>query len=130
MCNWNLFKAVHSPIILLVFNMNFISMPTVFVYNRGSINATALSGAFGQFTFRWIYYCHSSKSTKKETGKMHLCVVHTFYFLETFVWLSLLSVQLRNMFFPKLPICNVNSNFPTMLILPFPQVLAITWWFN
>ena len=32
-------------------------------------------GAFCQFIFRWIYYCHSSKSTGKETGKMHLCAV-------------------------------------------------------
>jgi hypothetical protein len=31
--------------------------------------------AFCQFPFRWIYYCHSSKSTGKETGKMHLCAV-------------------------------------------------------
>ena len=29
--------------------------------------------AFCQFPFRWIYYCLSSKSTGKETGKMHLC---------------------------------------------------------
>ena len=29
--------------------------------------------AFCQFPFRWIYYCHSSKSTGKETGKMHFC---------------------------------------------------------
>ena len=32
--------------------------------------STALHrGAFCQFLFRWIYYCHSSKSTGKETGK-------------------------------------------------------------
>ena len=30
-------------------------------------------GVFCQFPFRWIYYCHSSKSTGKETGKTHLC---------------------------------------------------------
>ena len=29
-------------------------------------------GAFFAFPFRWIYYCHSSKSTGKETGKTHL----------------------------------------------------------
>ena len=29
--------------------------------------------AFCQFPFRWIYYCHSSKSTGKETGKMYFC---------------------------------------------------------
>ena len=28
-------------------------------------------GAFCQFPFRWIYYCHSTKST----GKTHLCAV-------------------------------------------------------
>ena len=32
-------------------------------------------GAFCQFPFRWIYYCHSSKSTEKETGKKHLCAL-------------------------------------------------------
>ena len=32
-------------------------------------------GAFCQFTFRWIYYCHSIKSTGKDTGKMHLCAL-------------------------------------------------------
>ena len=30
-------------------------------------------GAFCHFPFRCIYYCHGSKSTGKETGKMHLC---------------------------------------------------------
>ena len=30
-------------------------------------------GAFCQFPFRWIYYCHNSKSTGEETGKTHLC---------------------------------------------------------
>ena len=32
-------------------------------------------GTFCQFLFWWIYYCHSSKSAGKETGKTHLCVV-------------------------------------------------------
>ena len=31
--------------------------------------------AFCQLPFRWIYYCHSSKSTGKETGKTHLCAL-------------------------------------------------------
>ena len=30
---------------------------------------------FCQFLFRWIYYCHSSKSTGMETDKMHLCAL-------------------------------------------------------
>ena len=29
-------------------------------------------GEFYQFTFRWIYYKGSNKSTQKETGKLHL----------------------------------------------------------
>ena len=36
---------------------------------------TVHRGAFCQFPLRWIYYCHSSKSTGKETGKMHLCAL-------------------------------------------------------
>ena len=32
-------------------------------------------GAFCQFPFWWIYYCHSCKYTGKGTGKMHLCAV-------------------------------------------------------
>ena len=32
-------------------------------------------GAFCQFPFRWIYYCHSSKSIGMETGKTHLCAL-------------------------------------------------------
>ena len=35
-------------------------------------------GAFWQLPFRWIYYCHSSKSTGKETGKTHLCAMVRF----------------------------------------------------
>ena len=31
--------------------------------------------AFCQFPFLWIYYYGSNKSTGKETGKMHLCVL-------------------------------------------------------
>ena len=33
------------------------------------------SDAFCKFPLRWIYYCHSSKSNRKETGKTHLCAV-------------------------------------------------------
>ena len=34
---------------------------------------TVHRGAICQFLFRWIYYCHSSKSSGKKTGKTHLC---------------------------------------------------------
>ena len=32
-------------------------------------------GAFCQFSFWWIYYYGSIKSTGKETDKMHLCAL-------------------------------------------------------
>ena len=32
-------------------------------------------GEFCHFPFRWIYYCHISKSTGKETCKTHFCQV-------------------------------------------------------
>ena len=35
-------------------------------------------GAFCQFPFQWIYFYGSNKSTWKETGKTHLCVVPYF----------------------------------------------------
>ena len=41
-----------------------------------TIKITALHrGAFCQFSFWWIYYCHSSKSIGKETGKTQLCAL-------------------------------------------------------
>ena len=38
-------------------------------------------GAFFQFLFRWIHYCHSSKSTGTETGKTHLCLLGQKFFV-------------------------------------------------
>jgi hypothetical protein len=32
-----------------------------------------------QFLVRWIYYCHSSESTGKQTGKTNLCVMSITY---------------------------------------------------
>ena len=32
-------------------------------------------GAICQFPVRWIYYCHSSESIGKKTGKTHLCAL-------------------------------------------------------
>ena len=52
-----------------------ISDPNI-MFKEGviSLHRSALHrGAFCQFPFRWIYYCHSSKSTGEETGKTHLC---------------------------------------------------------
>ena len=42
--------------------------------------------AFCQFPFRWIYYCNSSESTRKETGKTHLVQMGPWGF-----WLILIS---------------------------------------
>ena len=44
-------------------------------HNFANYSTTVHRGAFCQFLFRWIYYCHSSKSTGKETGKTHLGAV-------------------------------------------------------
>ena len=57
------------------------SFRNIFITNFhcGIVNLFYLlhSGAFCQFPFWWIYYCHSSYSTGKETGKTHLCVLVT-----------------------------------------------------
>ena len=47
-------------------------MQTVFEFTTGN---AVHRGAFCQFTLQWIYYCHSSISTGKETDKTHLCAV-------------------------------------------------------
>ena len=36
---------------------------------------TLYRSAVCQFLFRWIYYCLSSKSTGKKTGKTYLCAL-------------------------------------------------------
>ena len=49
---------------------------------------------FCQFLFRWIYYCHSSKSTGKETGKTHLCALATAEIISAknaLAWVSMVS---------------------------------------
>ena len=43
-------------------------------------------GAFCQFPFRLIHYCHNSKSTGKKTVKMHLCAA---YYIED-CWILIL----------------------------------------
>ena len=42
------------------------------------LNTSLHRGAFCQFTFRWIRYYDSNKSTALETGKSHLCALHCF----------------------------------------------------
>ena len=47
-------------------------------------------GAFFQCLFRWIHYCHSSKSTGKKTGKKHLCALsqEIFKISQEILWTS------------------------------------------
>ena len=40
--------------------------------SHSPIQPIAHRGAFCRFPFRWMYYCHSSKSTGEKTGKTHL----------------------------------------------------------
>ena len=51
-------------------------MKTLFKWH----NRPNQSSAFCQFPLRWIYHCHSSKTTGKEIGKIHLFAVHIFKF--------------------------------------------------
>ena len=60
-------------------------------------------GAICQCLFRWIYYCHSYKSTRKENGKMHLCVLLDAHFeLGLF---RTLKPQGFQKIFPNFPTC-------------------------
>ena len=48
---------------------------SVFLRQRWIFTVHAVVTAVHRGAFcQWIYYCHSSKSTWKETGKTHLCV--------------------------------------------------------
>ena len=53
---------------------SYICQMTVLTQCAWPMSTTLHRGAFYQFPFRWIYYCYSSKSTGKETGKTHLCM--------------------------------------------------------
>ena len=66
--------------ILQVYFTNFFRFKYLYQVLMGNFEkvrnwTTGPLGAFCQFLFRLIYYCHSSKSTGKETGKTHLCAV-------------------------------------------------------
>ena len=50
---------------------------------------TVHRGVFCQFSFQWIYYCNSSKSTGKKTGKTHLCAMSNWQWrFHQFLWPS------------------------------------------
>ena len=54
------------------------ALPTIMHACKSSIVDPLHRDAFCQFTFRWIYYCYSSKSTGQKTGKTHLCELYEF----------------------------------------------------
>ena len=49
--------------------------PSMTSWSIHTIFCSLYRGAFCQITFRWIYYYGSNTSTRKETGKTHLCAV-------------------------------------------------------
>ena len=60
------------------FEFEYDAINTIFFEGKEAINIQIRPlhiCAFCQFPFRWIYYCNSSKSTGKETGKTHLCAL-------------------------------------------------------
>ena len=68
----------HKNILALVFfgTMEVTTLGHFGTWTFWHMDISALHrGAFCQFPFQWIYYCHSSKSTWKETGKTHLCAL-------------------------------------------------------
>jgi hypothetical protein len=65
-------KATETGIILLLVIIKKSSIQTAATI---LLNQAVHRGAFFQFTFRWIYYCYSSKSTGKETGRTNLFAV-------------------------------------------------------
>ena len=75
-------------------------------------------GAFCQFPFRWIYYCHSSKFTGKETGKTHLCAV---------CWTNLLFMIVLQMCWSPLENFHMVSTFNSEFYFIFLCVLILLW---
>ena len=54
----------------------------IFYIHRKILSPRPHRDVFWQFLFWWIYYCHSSKSTGKENGKMHLYALCVLWKLE------------------------------------------------
>ena len=65
-------------------------------------------GAFYQFPVRWIHYCHSSKSTGKETGKMHLCALHWWKKLTSEVTKVEFHILFNQLFYEIHPIIDIR----------------------
>ena len=68
-------SVIHSNSIIFEANMAIMAIILSLSGPRTVVITPVHRGALFQFLFRWIYYCHSSKSTRKETGKMQLCAV-------------------------------------------------------
>ena len=64
---------------IAIFDLKSAFEPNIFLSNFVAFFQFSVRpvhrGAFCQSLFRWIYYCHSSKSTGKKTGEMHLCAM-------------------------------------------------------
>ena len=80
------FATVHWSLILqrhcLELAVTFMSPKSKYCSSKlliFQLIAVVHRGKFCRFSFRWIYYCHSSKSTGKESGKTHLCAVNAFF---------------------------------------------------
>ena len=76
-------------------------------------------GGFCQFPFRWIYYCYSSKYTKKETGKTHLCAISIIS-----IWSTTEEEVKLNIFFTRHFVTIVVKSVDWTL-LPFTQVTEV-----
>ena len=74
------------------FEINIIALTILhFIKTCAKVTTALHRSAFCQFPFRWIYYCHSIKSTGKETGKMYLCaLLHNSFSVTT--WTSRLKL--------------------------------------
>ena len=57
----------------LFYRVNKVRLKEVSILNH--LVSSLHRGAFCLFTFRWIYYYGSNKSTGKETGTTHLCAL-------------------------------------------------------
>ena len=68
------FSSFCSHLSYPIFYQSCVKIRKTFTYRKVA-SSRLHRGAFCQFPFRWIYYCHSSKSTGTETGKTHICAV-------------------------------------------------------
>ena len=87
LCPSSIFTRFHRVNLMENFMLNF--WPKSSIENMWALNKPLHGGAFWQFPFWWIYYCHISKSTGKETDKTHLCALFSIYTLLCNFWLNI-----------------------------------------